>query len=254
MTTLETSPHEILTEVLSYLPCSDLAQTARVSHKLHTVSQPLLYTAPCVTSISGFRTPPSLELQLRTDPLSLQLFLRTLLSPGGEVLAGHVRSIRLKWDNTLLEPPTYLPPNLALIFAAAASRIGLRLDLASQGVQVVLLLHLLPNLCILDLGLPIDSDTVSDYIRQYHDIQPSVAADPQPLHQLREFRCSTGPLDGPIDGKLLLILLVMPNMRTVDVHIINFPFHHVEALLTLLVSPSFASQERSSLRWHVYVS
>lgn len=228
MAVLENLAHEILTEILSYLPCNDLAQTARVSLKLYTVSQSLLYTAPCVTSITGVRTPRSLQVLPRTTPPPLQLFLRTLLSAGGEHLAAQARSLRLTWDNIPIDPPTNVPADVAGLFAAAASRIGLNLPLASQGAQVVLLLHLLPRLCVLDLGLPIDRDAVSDFMSGYHNATPAPAR-PLALDQLREFRCSPNLMNGPINPKLLLVLLGMPNMRSVDVHIIDFAYHPLQA-------------------------
>lgn len=227
MTDIETFPLEILTEVLSNLPCNDLTQTARVSHKWHMVTQHLLYTSPCVTSISRLSDPLLREIEPRIDPPSLQLFLRTLLSPGGEVLAAKVRSLRLKWDHSDTEPLTHLLPNVATILTAAAasvaSRIWLPLDLASQGDQVVLLLHFLPHLSILDVSLPVDSDSFSHYIRQYQGVEPGTA-DPLPLHQLCEFHSSQWLQEGIIDPKLLLILLVMPNMRTINVQILSMSF------------------------------
>lgn len=229
MAVLETIAHEIMIEILSYLPCSDLAQTARVCLKLYTVSQSLLYTAPCVTSITGVRTPPSLQVLQRTTPPPLQLFLRTLLSPGGEHLAAQARSLRLTWDNIPMDPPTNVPADVAGLFASAASRFGLNLPLASQGAQVVLLLHHLPRLRVLDLGLPIDRDAVSFFISRYHDVTPTPAR-PLALDQLREFRCSRSLMNGPINSTLLLVLLGMPNMRSVDVHIIDFPHHPLEAV------------------------
>lgn len=270
MTTLRTLPLEILTEILSSLSCNDLTQTARVSQKLHAVSQSLLYTAPCVRSFCGFSTPPSTRIQLRPDPPSLQLFLRTLLSPGGEEIAAQVRSLRLEWDTIPADRPRHLPSNVAGIFAAAASRIGLRQCLAFQNVQVVLLLHILPQLRILDLRLPSSCDpanhpTGRDLARpptrarllhlyqlqnfrcslpSSHDsvkhfigrdlARPPTGARPLPLYQLQEFRCSPGEKEGPIDPEILLILIGMPNMRILDVQIID-SFHYP------LVSPTRTS-------------
>lgn len=233
MTTIETLPHEMLAEFLSYLPCIDLLRTARVSPKFHALSTALLYKAPRVTSISGTKVRGSREMRLRKGTPPLQILLRTLLSPGGEELAAKVRSLRVQWDNISLQPPTYVPRKWAVIFEAAASRVGLDLLMASQSAQVVLLLHLLPRLQVLHLTPPLRWDAVFNFIDRHRG--PTTAEAPQlPLHQLREFCCFRATVHDQIHPGDILVLLGLANMRRIDVHI-------ADNLLPVLPSPTRAS-------------
>lgn len=101
MTTIDTLPCELLTEILSHLPDAYLARTALVSRRMHDHSVPLLYRAP-VLRYSGRTT-------LRP---ALKIFLWTVLTPGRESLTTHVRSLRAYWfctkpcpsEDALLDP------------------------------------------------------------------------------------------------------------------------------------------------------
>lgn len=218
MPALEQLPYEIFAEILSYLPCSDLARTCLISRHLHSVSQPVLYRAP------------SLTCGQRANPPSLQILLRTLLSPGGEKLATHVRSLRLKWEKIDREPTPENQSDIALM-TAAASRFGLHQSVTSQDTQVVLLLHLLPRLQAFDPSPPPDS-----YSNAYYDSHSDSSPDhftefmeahhtdtPLALQPLREFSCASNPTDRGISFKTLLTVLKLPHIRRIDVRLIDQP-------------------------------
>lgn len=199
-------PHEILLEIFSLLGWIDLASTSRVSRRLRTVSEPLLYRAPSLYITD--------EEQL---PQNFHMFLRTLLTPGREVLATHVRSLTLEWD--YLEDT--LGPETAL-FAAAASRLGIAQPIVSAGAQAVLLLHLLPRLQVLDVDPPETLDAFSIFMDAQHEVQHTQKL-PLGLQSLREYFCCW---TSGVSPRTLLTVLKLPCIRTIIVQFsdeVDFP-------------------------------
>lgn len=209
MTTLEDFPSEILFQIVSCLSSRDLVTLSRVSRRLHAVSQDPLYNAPCLTTISAGRR------------RSLQIFLHTLLlSPGSKTLAGYVRSLTLNWNNFGVKYPVYHPleGDIALV-TTALSDLGIHHpSLPLQGAQLLLLLHLLPNLKILDLGPPCIHDTFGDMMKAYLELQPNKL--PSGLQSLREFRCEWNG-DIGVSPRTLRTIMMLPSIHTIDLPIVE---------------------------------
>lgn len=223
MSVLEQLPLEVAADILSYLPLEDLVKISTLSHHMHTISQPLVYKAPILTCSEG-----------ETTPSPLQIFLRTLLSPGGETLATYIRSLHMKWQTWTRrdddddgndngngdgdpEPTRESPNDLALLFAAATP-LGLHQYLEVQEAQLVLLLHLLPRLHILHFTPVYGSDALFSEFMGDH--LPTDAL-PLGLRQLREFHCFSHNTDGGVSPETLLTILGLPCIQKIHVHIID---------------------------------
>lgn len=221
MSFLELLPNEISNEILSYLPQSDLVSTSRLSRRMSAVSQPLLYTAPTLTHDNNLTTPSSAA------------FLRTILSPGGHILATCVRSLQVQlngwgWSwltnpehdeeddrgDAISEPERQHKCDIELL-AAAATRIGYA-NHNNPDAQVMLLLSYLPRLhtlCITPTGnngAPIPSGR--ENLNRWMDNLPLGL-------QLREFRCHVRQHYGGLSLGALLAILSLPSIRKVDVRI-----------------------------------
>lgn len=212
MSPFERFPNEICVEILSCLCSHDLASTSRISHHLHAISQPLLYKEPYLSTDSQYPSP-------------LYIFLRTLLTPGREGLAAHVRSLTLHWHDPESEPPER-ESDIALL-TAAASRLGLDRPLASEGAQVVLLMHLLPRLETLNVMPPDERDDFDDLMEAHHVLQPTVSL-PLALQSLRDFHWYSRTGESSETPKLFSTLMRLPCIHTVSLHmmhktVISFP-------------------------------
>lgn len=203
MTILNDLPYETLVETLSLLSCADLLSATRVSCRLHHISQPLLYKAPCLT-----KTPSSGAARP-----SLEIFLRTLLTPGRESLASHVRSLSLQWDGIVAEPASQYPTDSIAVITAMASKLNIRNPLKSQGAQLMLLLDLLPRLHVLRLSPP---NSRSSFTRL---LEASMAAGmlPRGLQSLREIHCPRADTGNEISPVRLLKFFKLPCIRSIDV-------------------------------------
>lgn len=216
--------HEILTDILSYLPIPDLLSTSTVSLRMCTISQSLLYKAPTLINNVDWAMPSS-----------LLLLLRILLSPGGEKLATYVRSLHVKWDDCARPESRFQlsldSPSAAALLVDAGTRLGLDQSLTSQMGQLVLLLHLLPRLTVLDIAPPGGADRVFSEFLQAHSGALSTETLPLGLRQLREFRFSSDCQMGSVSPRALLTILNLPCIRRVDIRIDNscFPFLAAEA-------------------------
>lgn len=190
-------PHEISAHIVSYLSQQDLTSTARDSRQLHDICQPLLYKEPCI--ITGTQLPPS-----------LYIFLRTLLSPGREILATHVRWLTVHWTNQdadlLLQPAV----DTALLTSSASS-LGLPNPLFDSSACVVLLLHLLPRLHTLHVIPAHDRDKLDQFL----------SGAPTALQSLREFRWYSANRHSGVSPGMLLALLRLPRIRIIDVHMVT---------------------------------
>lgn len=201
MSFLDRLPLELATEILSHLPSADLARVCRVSRHIYGVCQRVLYTAVSFTS------------SLLKNPPSLQILLRTLLSPGGDVLAAHARSLRVVWDNAPSEH-TRCPADMALI-AAAAARLHLPMSNITPSDQIILLLHVLSPLQALELGPSYRCEAFPTFLE---------TPLPRIFHRLREFRQHPSPTTGAVPLAAFLALLRLPSLRTLDVRLVYRSF------------------------------
>lgn len=159
MASLNTLPFETLTQILSTLPNADLAHVSRVSSRLCAVAEPLLYKAPYLSE--------------RKRPL-LTIFLRTLLLPGRQSLATHVKSFRIDWYGVSCEQDS---PNTPRLPHSPESDV----------TELIFLLHLLSSLKILEIVF-VDAPSDSTRLLESHDVQPSTL--PLALPSLRKLFCS----------------------------------------------------------------
>lgn len=163
-------PDEILVEIFSRLRCQHLARVSLVSHRLHCISQPLLYQEPELYDREGYAP-------------SIQALIRTLLTPECEPLTLHVRRLTISWNHWQIEPSDPEYPS----FSAAASRFGLRFWPLSTDTQVMILLHLLPRLDCLHLLPPHNTIWFRNFV-ELHGQPSDIITLPIGLHSLREFR------------------------------------------------------------------
>lgn len=220
-------PYEILGNIISHLPCSDRARIAGLSRRLHDISQPLLYTAPYLP-----KCPENLDSPVSRP--SRQLFLRTLLTPGGATLAAHVRSLRIEWDSTESEHDN---DNDCLsdshtVRCAIASRLNLNYPLRTQGAQLMIIFDLLPQLRVLHLIPPDGISTPSRYsFARFLERSISPGTLPLALHSLLSFHCAHFTFAGisGVSGRTMLMLLKLPNINTIDVP--NFTRHKISMFL-----------------------
>lgn len=208
MAVLNDLPYETLVEILSSLSSVDLAHMSRVSHRFHSIARPLLYKAPCLT-----KTP-----DLKTSRPSLEIFVQTLLSPGCETLANHVRS--LIWHQDDSQPNHVVPSegNTAL-FAAASNRLNLRQLPRSENGEFPLLLHLLPYLQVLTI-YPTCDRSLNALIEFSSLLSSATPTLPIALQSLREFN---SPDDVAISPEMLLTLLGLPRITSINGRIANLP-------------------------------
>lgn len=214
MARLEHLPYEILIDICSLLCCTDLASTSRTSRRLRAVSESLLYRTPRV--LISYNDPM---------PRNLHIFLRTLLTAGCESLATHVRSLTLQWDElhndgSSNDNPGEIPQpecDIAL-FTAAASRIGLTQPQTLEGMQVVLLLHLLPRLEVLEITPSNTRDAFGKFMEAQNDVQ-NVKMLPPGLQSLREFSCCWTGCDRGVSPRTLRALMRLPSIRIILVHL-----------------------------------
>ncbi|KAL0639032.1 hypothetical protein Q9L58_001914 [Maublancomyces gigas] len=142
------------------------------------------------------------------------LFLRTLLTPGLDTLATHVRSISVSWDSLLAEPidPVDLP-----LFHAAAQLHGLTEPCTMTNDFVELLLHLLPRVHSLVLR---PADTPSTYDTFLGSTTAGVPL-PLALRSVRNLSCTWNSHYYGVTGEMFLMMMTLPNIRTLDVQILD---------------------------------
>lgn len=202
-------PTEIWVEILSPLwPCK-LINPCLVSRRLCSVAQPMLYRNPDLMADGSY-------------PSCLHLFLRTLLTPGREYLASHVRELSLCWDGGDLRSDDPEGP----CFSAALARGGLPDGVLTGAVQVMLLLQLLPRLLMLDVIPPSDGNRSREFLDNRNALRPTGTL-PIGLQSLRHF---TSRFYGP-SRTALLALLSLPNIHTIEVPLCFWRSFSLEQLL-----------------------
>lgn len=198
-------PDEISVQILSGLSTQDLTSTSRTSRHLHEISQPLLYKKPYLTT--ALQPPPS-----------LYIFLRTLLTPGREILATYVKMLSIEWTgeyNLTSQPASDTAP-----LNTAASALGLNDPFASEGSQALLLMHLLPRLNTLHIIPPHTPDHFEEFILALEPRTSSLTL-PMAFQSLAEVRWYSGDSLGGINPSVLLSLLQLPRIRKIELCIVS---------------------------------
>lgn len=212
MPTLDTLPYETLTEILSSLSNADLAHISRVSSHLCAVAEPLLYKAP---RLSESKRP------------SLAIFLRTLLLPGRESLATHVKSLWVDWHRDWRGHDSLDTP-------------GLPHSPESCGTEeLVLLLDLLSSLQVLEV-LP--GNNSSDFTRLLESYDGQLSTLPLGLQSLREFRC------GILSFRSMSVRTVLTLLRLPCIRSISTPINPENVLILPLADHTAASSSITDLR------
>lgn len=197
-------PYETIGEILTHLSSPDLASTARVSHRLHLISQPLLYTTPCLS-----KNPVAAAGQ---PSRALGIFLRTLLTPGNEKLASRVRFLQFDTDPIALKLCSANSTDSIAPITTVASKPDMHSLPKSQGSQFMLLLDLLPGLQTLHLTSPKNGS----YVGQLHLNLP---AGPLPLglQSIREIICRPALTSRVASITTLLQLMALPRIRYISI-------------------------------------
>lgn len=202
MAQLTSMPNEVLVDIVSCLHRRDLAQISRVSRHLNSLAEPWLYRSV------------SLSSWIKPDQSPFHIFLRTLLSR--PALARYVGSLRLFWNGP---PGRNVDVGEMATLTAAAIRVGLTDNPLLEGVQVLLLLHLLPSLEVLKLGPPSYIDSFGTFMLERSLQAPAVL--PIGLQSLREVRYYLDDSSNSEYPPTLLVLIALPCIRVLDVRFLN---------------------------------
>lgn len=199
MAILSDTPDELCVQILSYLSRPDLAQVSRVSRRINRISAPLLYNEAWLGNCNE-------------SSIDLGLFIRTLLTSGGGGLATLVHTVHLAWSCEVM--PLY-HEDLALFLDSAARCWGFNGRQLTESGQVILLLHLLPNLHTLDVFPPAESDEFSYFIDSLCSPMESRTTHPMALRSLRAYSCFWHRWDSSAFGASLFALLQLPRIESI---------------------------------------
>lgn len=207
MAILDDLSYEILFSIFRSLSSADLVSVSRVSQRCHVISEPILYREPYLHS----------STEAWRKPASIALFLRTLLTPGCERLASHVRIIDLDWGDMYIDPNLRYTGIIAVIAAAALSR-GLTggCVAGSPSAHLLFLMHLLPRLQCLVL-VHCEYDVSNDVMAA---LAPSAPL-PLAFQSLTRFSHDAPYSSTGLSPALLLSLLQLPRMRTLCVNVVD---------------------------------
>ncbi|KAL0636967.1 hypothetical protein Q9L58_004070 [Maublancomyces gigas] len=215
MTVLDDLPNEAFLNIFSYLASPDLASTSLVSRRWHVISEPVLYREPDIDRDPDIDRGPDAS-DLSRWPGGIGLFLRTLLTPGRERLAFHVRAIYLNWSNNIPDPTPRRRGNLTLIEAAESCYGVTRSSvLGSLDSQVVLLMHMLPRLHRLHVMPAQDCDSFNDLLDTIGPTNPL----PLSFQALTYFFCDWSFTKTGVSAQATLALLQLPHMKTLLINI-----------------------------------
>lgn len=203
-------PTEILREIFTSLDIVELRKSCRISRRLHQIAEPFLFR---VADLDG----------MNVDGMEIPCFLRAvLLRPQ---LARYVRVLRLscyaarQWspESDDLNHQNASDINL---FAAAGEELGLPRSPCTQGRQIILLLHVLPNLQEFTLSAP-SSPAVFDFLDATLDI-PTTSL-PAGLKSIRKFVGDWRSDQPGMTPKMVVALLMFPSISDIDVHLEHIP-------------------------------
>lgn len=207
MAALTTLPFETLVEILSNLSCLDLCSMTRVSRRFQLISEQLLYKSPCLRRTNGPRSTGS----------SLGILLRTVLTPGRETLASHVRCLHLMSSEVGADHSSHFSNDTITRIALIASKFGIHGPLKSKAAQLMVLLDLLPRLQVLQLT-PLRILCSFTWI-----LDSNIATDtlPSGLQSLCEFRSYPAQLSHVVSPQTLVSYMKLPNIRRITVSSLN---------------------------------
>lgn len=172
----------------------------------------LLYKTPCLAKTPGFRV----------NPPSLGLFIRTLVTPGREILATHIRSLCWYQEGTQANHTVLSEGDTALV-AAAANRLNLGHLPRTEHAQFLLLLHLVPLLQVLTIYPTRDHSLNTFFIELLSVLSRATPTLPMPLQSLREFCCLHDAINDSMNSMMLLTLISLPCITIIDVRAIDSP-------------------------------
>lgn len=190
MPLLKLLPNELVDQILAELSNSDLASACCVCRRLYHIALPLLYREPHLTTSE--------------QPTSLELFLRTLLTPACKSFGNNVRCLTIESTPRDIRFDESEPPFLA----ATQSSFAVSDSCVTEIMQVILLLRLVPRLEALHLPfahMP-RSPMLSIYPAYQLETIPST---------LRDFTYQWNDPANWIDIENLLSLLGMPRIRSI---------------------------------------
>lgn len=224
MALLQRLPDEILVDIFSRLHPRDLVKSSLVSRRVCGISQLVLFKDPCLVPSSW-------------SPNSLHIFLRAILTPGRESLATYVRELTIEWANVV----TTQSETDIIHIRAAQSRVGITDDQEISGdAEVILLLHLLPQLLSLHLLPPNRSDRFDELIKSFPLIK-HIEQLPIALRSLREFRCQWDTRHAGMTIETLVVLLGLPYIRSISASMtseIEVPCPSVDAAIAAAAASS----------------
>lgn len=206
MAALTSLPFEIVVEILFNLSCLDLFSMTRVSRRFQLISEPLLYRSPSLTKSRKTNGTGS-------TGSSLGILLRTLLTPGREILASHVRCLRLMTNEVGADHASSFSTDTVIRIAMIASKFGINGPLDSKAAQLIVLLDLLPRLQVLYIT-PL---RILSWSTQILDSNIATDTIPTGLQSLCEFRSSTAQDSHQISPQTLVSYMKLPNIRTITV-------------------------------------
>lgn len=206
MAVLADLPFETLVEILSFLPCSDLVSTTVLSNSFRDLSQPLLYKAP------RLRKPPASAADGVTSP-SFQIFFQTLLTPGHEPLAYHVRSLRVELDSIQANLRWDYQSNSIQLITTIASNLGIRNPLDSAGAQFMLLLDLLPPLQVLWYTPANGHSSITSFLES----AITTGKLPRGLRSLRGIDCSHLGTGADVEPRRFRLFLQLRSIHSIKV-------------------------------------
>lgn len=201
MALLGNTPDELCVQILSYLSRQHLARVSRVCRRMNRITTPLLYDEIWLGNCNE-------------SSIDLGLFIRTLHTPGSEGLATLVHTLHLAWSCEVM--PLY-HEDLALFLDSAAKFWGYDGRQLTESGQVILLLHLLPNLHTLDVFPPDESDEYSDFIDSLCSPMRPRTALPMTLRSLRIYTCSWHIFGCSAFGLTLLTILRLPHIESITI-------------------------------------
>lgn len=204
MTTLEDLPNELFCKIFSCLGCIDLSAICLVSHRMNNIAEPLLYTA---ATLDG----------RNLNGAGITVFLRTVLShPSRGRCVQHLNVLWFTAVKYILDPT--LDQQAASdhrLFDAEAQRVGMSGIIWSQDRQLILLLHVLPNLRELDLHpLALNYSVLNQFLED--TVSTPSERLPASLRSLARF--GGAGIGAPVTSPTLLVaLLRLPSLRNIDV-------------------------------------
>lgn len=209
MPNLPDLPTEILCEIFSSLPTVDLGKLCLASRRFNQIAEPFLYKVA--------------DLNRGTvDDMAIPYFLRTVLSR--PQLAESVLVLVLTWfsdEQRLVEfnSSDQQNENDISLFTAAAESVGLTGPWSSYQRQMILLLHILPNLEQFFIAHWSPSNIFSDFLESTLDIPAeSLPAALKSISSVSSDWRSDQRAGRPVvTPKMLVALMMLPAISAMDV-------------------------------------